>query len=205
MTPAWNSHIGWPNQNKIGDYYDMVSDDTGSGLAYSATFNGEQDVYYMRIEPEPPILPESFWLRRGRLLSGGLPDLFDSDDNSMLVRPWITLTRAEAPVQIILDGTATTDTPAELGFLLESRVSISNLTQKIELFNYVAGAWEEVDFRAATTDDSIVHVLISDNPGRFITPNALQMMAKVSFKAAGPTVSYPWTVSIDRANWTIQP
>ncbi|MCH7904481.1 MAG: hypothetical protein IH944_07935 [Armatimonadetes bacterium] len=205
MTPAWNSHIGWPNQNKIGDYYDMVSDDTGSGLAYSATFNGEQDVYYMRIEPEPPIMPESFWLLRGRLLSGGLPDLFDSDDNSIVVRPWITLSNTEAPVQIILDGTATTDTPAELGFLVESRVSISNLTQRIELFNHVAGAWEEVDFRVAATDDSIVHVLISDNPGRFITPNALQMMAKISFKAAGPNVSFPWTASIDRANWTIQP
>ena len=45
----WNSHLGWPNQNKIGDYYDMVSDLVGADLAYAATFNGEQDVYYLRI------------------------------------------------------------------------------------------------------------------------------------------------------------
>jgi hypothetical protein len=49
ITPSWNSHVGWPNQNKIGDYYDIVSDDVGAHLAYSATFNGEQDVYYLRI------------------------------------------------------------------------------------------------------------------------------------------------------------
>ena len=52
ISPAWNSHLGWPNQNKIGDYYDMVSDETGADLAYAATFNGEQDVYYARIYPD---------------------------------------------------------------------------------------------------------------------------------------------------------
>ncbi len=49
LTPPWNSRIGWPNQNKIGDYYHMVSDNVGANLAFAATFNGEQDVYYMRI------------------------------------------------------------------------------------------------------------------------------------------------------------
>ncbi len=46
----FNSHLGYPNQSKIGDYYDMVSDNYGASLAYAATFNGEQDVYYLRIE-----------------------------------------------------------------------------------------------------------------------------------------------------------
>ena len=49
LSPPWDPHIGWPNQNKIGDYYDMFSDDQGSHLAYAATFNGEQDVYYLRL------------------------------------------------------------------------------------------------------------------------------------------------------------
>ena len=49
LTPQWNSQVGFPNQNKIGDYYHMVSDNAGASLAYAATFNGEQDVYYMRI------------------------------------------------------------------------------------------------------------------------------------------------------------
>ncbi len=49
ISPAWDSWIGWPNQDKIGDYYDMVSDNVGAHVAWAATFNGEQDVYYMRI------------------------------------------------------------------------------------------------------------------------------------------------------------
>ncbi|ANM31763.1 hypothetical protein ABI59_22675 [Acidobacteria bacterium Mor1] len=49
ISPAFDSTVGWPQQNKIGDYYDMVSDELGAGVIYSATFNGEQDVYYVRV------------------------------------------------------------------------------------------------------------------------------------------------------------
>jgi hypothetical protein len=49
---------GWPQQNKIGDYITIVSDNTGGNVAYSATFNfnpmnnqHEQDIYYVRVSP----------------------------------------------------------------------------------------------------------------------------------------------------------
>ncbi|MCP4898538.1 MAG: exo-alpha-sialidase [bacterium] len=47
VTPAFDPHLGWPQQNKIGDYYDMVSMPKGPLAAISATFNGEQDVYFL--------------------------------------------------------------------------------------------------------------------------------------------------------------
>ena len=50
VSPMWDSHLGWPNNNKIGDYYDMVSDNAGASVAWAATFNGEQDVYFLRID-----------------------------------------------------------------------------------------------------------------------------------------------------------
>lgn len=49
ISAPFNSHLGWPNQNKIGDYFQLVSDNVGTSLAYAATFNAEQDVYYVRI------------------------------------------------------------------------------------------------------------------------------------------------------------
>jgi len=49
LSADFDPQIGWPNQNKIGDYYDLVSDDVGVHVVYAATFNGEQDVYYLRI------------------------------------------------------------------------------------------------------------------------------------------------------------
>ncbi len=57
LTPAWNPHVGWPQQQKIGDYYHMISDDRGVSLAYAATFNNEEDVYFMRIGD--PLCPDA--------------------------------------------------------------------------------------------------------------------------------------------------
>jgi hypothetical protein len=49
---------GYPQQNKIGDYITIVSDNTGGDVAYPATFNfnpntgqHEEDVYYVRVFP----------------------------------------------------------------------------------------------------------------------------------------------------------
>jgi hypothetical protein len=51
MSDLFDPHVGYPNQNKLGDYFDMTSDSTGAHVAWAATFNGEQDVYYSHIVP----------------------------------------------------------------------------------------------------------------------------------------------------------
>ncbi|HKP93070.1 MAG TPA: sialidase family protein [Chthoniobacterales bacterium] len=51
VSNPFNPLIGYPNQPKIGDYITMVSDNGGGNVAYTATFNGEQDVYYVRVSP----------------------------------------------------------------------------------------------------------------------------------------------------------
>jgi hypothetical protein len=52
VSPPFNSSLGFPNQAKIGDYYTLVSDEAGTNVAYAATFNGEQDVYHVRLFPD---------------------------------------------------------------------------------------------------------------------------------------------------------
>ena len=49
LSLAFDPHVGWPNQNKMGDYFDMVSDNQFAHLAWANTLNNEQDVYYGRI------------------------------------------------------------------------------------------------------------------------------------------------------------
>jgi len=59
LSPPFDPHVGWPQQDKIGDYYDMVSANDAAHLIFSATFNGEQDVYYLRI-PNDTIFSDGF-------------------------------------------------------------------------------------------------------------------------------------------------
>ncbi len=51
LSPAFDPHIGYPQQNKMGDYFDMVSDNNNAHLAWVNTINGGQDVYYSQITP----------------------------------------------------------------------------------------------------------------------------------------------------------
>jgi hypothetical protein len=59
LSESFNPHLGWPQQFKMGDYFDMYSDETGAHLAWAATFNAEQDVYYSLITPEYVAISEN--------------------------------------------------------------------------------------------------------------------------------------------------
>jgi hypothetical protein len=58
LSESFDPHIGWPQQDKMGDYLDMYSDEAGAHLAWAATFNGEQDVYYSVIKPDYTAISE---------------------------------------------------------------------------------------------------------------------------------------------------
>ncbi len=68
LSNSFDPHVGWPQQQKMGDYYHMVSDNAGAHLAWAATFNGEQDVYYghitlpVSVDGNPGGNPSRFWL-----------------------------------------------------------------------------------------------------------------------------------------------
>ena len=55
VSNPFNPFIGYPNQQKIGDYITVVSDDASANVAYAATFNGEEDIYYVRIPPSAAV------------------------------------------------------------------------------------------------------------------------------------------------------
>ncbi len=53
VSPQFNQSVGYPQQEKMGDYIAMTSLNDGPRIAYTATFNGEEDIYFVR--PELPI------------------------------------------------------------------------------------------------------------------------------------------------------
>src|SRR6266481_2864366 len=55
ISNSFNPFAGYPNQQKIGDYITTVSDNVSANVAYAATFNGEEDIYYVRIPPVVPV------------------------------------------------------------------------------------------------------------------------------------------------------
>ena len=56
LSPSFSSRLGWPGigplqQQKMGDYVAMISDNSRAYLAWTNTLNGEEDVYFSTIQP----------------------------------------------------------------------------------------------------------------------------------------------------------
>ena len=51
VSNSFNPFLGYPNQSKMGDYITIVSDNGGGDVAYTATFNSEEDIYFVRVAP----------------------------------------------------------------------------------------------------------------------------------------------------------
>jgi hypothetical protein len=90
VSEPFNPFLGYPNQQKMGDYMTIVSDLGGGNVAYTATFNGEQDVYYVRVAP--PTLKTLNISTRARVLT-----------NERVVIAGFIITGAE-PKKIIIRG-----------------------------------------------------------------------------------------------------
>ena len=69
VSSSFNPFLGYPNQSKLGDYLTIVSDNTGGNVAYAATFNGEEDIYYVRVAPAAT----TFALVSADSIKGGFP------------------------------------------------------------------------------------------------------------------------------------
>jgi hypothetical protein len=50
LTSPFNHTLGYPVQQKMGDYLGMVSLDAAACIAYAATLNGEEDIYFACVE-----------------------------------------------------------------------------------------------------------------------------------------------------------
>lgn len=238
ITDTWNSWDGFPVQRKIGDYYDMKSTENVAHLAFSATMNGEQDVYYMAITPDcnnngfhdandimtgrstdcdgdgipdecqdpPPcdqILPLDFDVERGEFVEGTLEDLFESDDQYVVIGARRPTEIAASSIEISVLAITNERTPSALTFVVETATSGSPTRQIIEMYNYDTDMWDRLDERDGPTSDSITAVRIDTNAGRYINDASGEIAARVGYGDRG--VSFPaWDGRFDRIYWTVE-
>ncbi len=149
-----------------------------------------------------PVLPTSFAIVRGVNAGGGLPQTLQSDNQYLLVRGGTVLTPTEPPVWVEFTGTYTGATPAHLRFEFEGSVN-TVLNQRVHMFNYTTGVWDQMSSRDATMTDSWVEADVVSNTSRYIQAGTGQMRSRVQFFRDRPILIWPFTVSIDQAVWKV--
>lgn len=151
------------------------------------------------------LLPQELEIVRGVQRSGELADVFTSDDSYLVVQPGLTLRDDEPPVWLIMRSHLVTNTISAMTFTLETAVSTPQVTQRVEMFNYVLGEFEEVDARTGTADDSVAEIVVKGDVSRFVDPETSEIQAQLTWMPPTLVVAFPWTVRIDHAVWTVTP
>ena len=146
--------------------------------------------------------PSSFEVFRGSLLEGDLADITDSDDAVMRLNPGFTLLSTEAPLWLIFDSSLSQDTPASLALKIESNANTPNLECVAELFNFDSNEYEVVgQFIAEFNSDSIVELIASGDPARFVESGSSAVRSRVGWYKVGFTLVFPWQINLDQVVW----
>ena len=118
VSQSFTTLEGWPNQNKIGDYITIVSDNTGGSVAYSATFNfnpsrgqHEQDVYYVRVFPSGGGTPTPTPTATATTTPTASPTATATPTASATATPSATATVTPTPTAIVTPSPTHTPTP----------------------------------------------------------------------------------------------
>jgi hypothetical protein len=152
--PSFNHTLGWPQQNKLGDYFHMLSDDSGGHLAYAATYNGEQDVYYVYLTPGTPATLTGFQVVDGSVLSGGLAEIQTANNQYLTLASFTGASLDEADLSTLI-VTADTDVqnPTELDIRLELKAGRSDVFGRLAIKNWSTGFWDSLgEYPIKTTD-----------------------------------------------------
>ena len=148
------------------------------------------------------VMPASFSVTRGNYVSGGIVELGMSDNLDLAIQRGVSDTQSRTEFEVA--GTSPTANPTTLEVTLEGAVfARSTVVQTIELYDYVAAAWELVDTRDATNmTDSTVTIVATGDLSRFVDPATLSIEARVRFQSL--SVRQRFASNTDQFIWTIQ-
>ncbi len=154
------------------------------------------------VSPTSDVLPTQFTVTRGAQTSGGLTDLFFSDDSYLNVEARRPTEVAAASVEIEVEGVSPTENPSTLKFVLEAGQSGTPVLQRIELFNFQTNQWEMLDERTAPFADTTVTVVVAGNASRFVQAGTRLMRARIGYHDRGVTF-VSWGARYDLTKWEV--
>jgi hypothetical protein len=171
-----------------------------------ASLSGPPTVAAVRLSPG------TLSMFRGTILSGDLPELRFSDDARVSMKPGLVLNNSESPAQMIVESesfgarvTGFGGSLSSLSLTVESRMDENNVSQSIALYDFSAGQWETLDTRNLGTGDSVVTVTSSTLPIRFVEALTGKVRARLSYKAGGLLLHFPFVPQVDQVYWTESP
>jgi len=138
---------GW-----LGDQFGFSADLSGEHAiigAFRDDDNGSESgsayIFELNCETSIPATLTDFTIAFGSLISGGLPDLMESDDSYVRARSRIGFTASEPNVMDLRVGAVTeAEDPQSLDLTVEGRLNQSGGVSKLRLRNWATNAFQQV-------------------------------------------------------------
>ena len=141
-------------------------------------------------------------LRLGRLLSGGLPELYEDDDVRLSLAPGATITTGQSPISLLLDYKSVFPKPSALSIEITGRGSSPSIRQTVSLRKN-DGTYDVLDSRQLTLADGTVTIDVEKNALEYVNDEGI-IRLRIENRLIGPVITYPWSVGIDRAVVTVK-
>lgn len=195
---------------KWGTYFgiatDAADDETfwGTAMTVSATGWWQTHIIPFHVTQTAASVPSSFLWLRGTAVSGGLGSLAADDGDYLVARAGFTLSPTEPPAQLVVESVAPAGQVMGLGLELVAKANTPGLSQRVELFNFATGQYVPYGAVAATLSDSTQSVSVGSGFANYVQPGTGLLRAKVLWYRTGLTLLWPWSVSVDQAQWKVR-
>jgi hypothetical protein len=147
--------------------------------------------------------PSTETIERGVAIGGSIASYAAVDGDRREFRPGVTLTTALRPIQVVLEADAPNASPASLSVLYTSHASTGNINEQVEIWDFDAPTPGYVMLRnanAAVSADMSYTLTPPSIPSTYVS-GANRLRVRISYRANGPVLIYPYTVRINRLVW----
>jgi hypothetical protein len=185
---------------------DAADDETfwGTAMTVSATGWWQTHIIPFHVTKTVATVPSAYQWMRGSAVSGGLASLGADDGNYLVAKAGFTLSPSEPPAQLVVESVAPAGQALGLGFEVVAKANTPGLSQRVELFDFSTGQYVPMGTQGATMADSTQSVSVPSGPGNFVQPGTGLVRAKVVWYRSGLTLLWPWSVSVDHAQWKVR-
>lgn len=202
VSPSWNQSVGYPNQNKMGDYIGVVSNSVGANIAYTATFNNEEDVYFLQIPSPVVVAPTSFSVT-GAPFAGTVSSLAAVDGSDLITK--VHGSASLSPTVVTVQATSPSFNPKAILFNLVTHGDLANLPIHISFYNWTTSSYEVLKNASTTIQDQWINLAASGDLTRFVQGGSATVRARITFDRGNNLLTDASNSYIDQAVWNVIP
>ncbi len=159
----------------------------------------------LTVNPTGPttVVPSTAVINPGLLDSGGIADLYTSNNAYMVGRRNLAQDELGSPITLTVTGTSPVASPTQMQFRVESRAAVTGIRQTLSLWDWTTTSWVSIDARFVGLTDGVVTATAPGGLARFVQAGTRTMRARIGMDEVAADTIEAWRAYFDQVVWLI--